>query len=306
MNEIAWYYGNSNYTTHPVATKRPNSICIYDMSGNVWEWCEGFYGNLPTGYLNNPRGFAYSSSANHRGGAYNSEGDCAVTRRGDSCSGSDSFEYIGFRIAMGGPTYTPEAIDLGLPSGLKWASFNIGACAPEEIGGYYAWGEIISKMDYSWATYRFMPSGYEDAAYLTKYSRNDGKTVLDLEDDVAHMQWGENWRLPSWDNYRELIEYCSWSYEYFNGKICSCATGPNGNRIILPLASAKSGTGWVNSSPGESWGFGIWGWYLCHDKPDYNEIDPNNCYTFYLVDDGTKSATYSHMAWGYQARPVKD
>lgn len=86
-----------------------------------------------------------------------------------------------------------EAIDLGLPSGLKWASCNVGASSPEEYGGYFAWGEIEEKSDYSWDTYKWCKGSSES---MTKYCTNsnygtvDNKTILDPEDDVAHVKWG--------------------------------------------------------------------------------------------------------------------
>ena len=84
-----------------------------------------------------------------------------------------------------------EAIDLGLPSGVKWASFNVGATKPEEVGEYYAWGETSTKQDYSLETYKW----YDGA--FTKYNVDDNKIVLDLEDDVAHVKWGDDWRIPT-------------------------------------------------------------------------------------------------------------
>ena len=96
-----------------------------------------------------------------------------------------------------------QAVDLGLPSGLKWASCNIGATTPEEYGYYYAWGETTTKADYSWETYKYA-NGAKNK--LTKYCTDasygdngfaDNKTTLDLEDDAAHVKWGGSWRMPT-------------------------------------------------------------------------------------------------------------
>ena len=96
-----------------------------------------------------------------------------------------------------------QAVDLGLPSGLKWASCNVGATTPEGYGDYFAWGETATKKDYSWATYKHANG---DKNKLTKYCTdasygNDGftddKTTLDPEDDAATANWGKEWRMPT-------------------------------------------------------------------------------------------------------------
>ena len=86
-----------------------------------------------------------------------------------------------------------EYVDLGLPSGTMWATCNIGANYPEDYGDYYAWGETETKSNYDWSTYKWC-KGSEDT--LTKYCTDndygtvDNKTVLDPEDDAAHVKWG--------------------------------------------------------------------------------------------------------------------
>lgn len=87
-----------------------------------------------------------------------------------------------------------EYVDLGLPSGLKWATCNVDATTPEEYGGYYAWGETEEKENYCWNTYKWCN---DSLSTLTKYCTDDSygiivdnKTILDPEDDVAHVKWG--------------------------------------------------------------------------------------------------------------------
>ena len=86
-----------------------------------------------------------------------------------------------------------EYVDLGLPSGTKWATCNVGASSPEDYGEYYAWGETETKSTYDWRTYKWC-KGSNDT--MTKYCTSsssgtvDNKTVLDPEDDVAHVKWG--------------------------------------------------------------------------------------------------------------------
>ncbi|MBO5975390.1 MAG: hypothetical protein J6P95_06730, partial [Paludibacteraceae bacterium] len=91
-------------------------------------------------------------------------------------------------------------IDLGLPSGLKWATCNVGADSPEEYGDYFAWGETTSKTTYDWSTYKWCNGSYYT---MTKYCDNsyygivDDKTVLDPEDDAAFVNMGGSWRMPT-------------------------------------------------------------------------------------------------------------
>ena len=142
------------------------------------------------------------------------------------------------------PTPQYEAIDLGLPSGLKWASFNVGATKPEELGGYYAWGETEEKDDYSWSTYKWCNG---TSRTMTKYSTDsyygtvDNKTVLDLEDDVAHVKWGGNWRMPSLDEIKELRNNCTWQWTSVNGVDGYKVIGTNGNSIFLPATGYRYG-----------------------------------------------------------------
>ena len=137
-----------------------------------------------------------------------------------------------------------EAVDLGLS--VKWASFNVGATKPEEYGGYYAWGETEEKEDYYWETYKWCNGSYDTMTkYCTSssYGTVDNKTVLDPEDDVAHVKWGGDWRMPTTEEQQELIYNCSWEWTALNGVNGYKVTGPNGNSIFLPAAGYRSGAG---------------------------------------------------------------
>ena len=139
-----------------------------------------------------------------------------------------------------------EYIDLGLPSGLKWATCNVGASSPEEFGGYYAWGETEEKDNYSWSTYKWCRGSYDtQTKYCTdsSYGTVDNKTVLDPEDDVAHVKWGGTWRMPTLDEQKELLNKCTWNWTTQNGVNGYKVTGPNGNSIFLPAAGYRDGTG---------------------------------------------------------------
>ncbi len=140
---------------------------------------------------------------------------------------------------------THETVDLGLPSGIRWATCNVGASAPHETGCYFAWGETDPKATYDWDTYKWC-KGSENT--LTKYCNNfsygsdgfaDNKVFLDAEDDVAIANWGGGYRMPTYGEFMELSEKCTWTWETSNGVRGYTVTGTNGNSIFLrPLATA--------------------------------------------------------------------
>lgn len=157
-----------------------------------------------------------------------------------------------------------EAVDLGLPSGLKWASFNLGASKPEEYGDYFAWGETepyYSSLDpliwktgkeegYSWASYKWCMGSYDT---LTKYCNRsvlayngftDDKTVLDPEDDAAYVNLGGIWRMPTDAEWEELIDNCTCEWTPMNGvngmKVTSNKPGYTDKYIFLPAAGHRN------------------------------------------------------------------
>ena len=125
-----------------------------------------------------------------------------------------------------------EAIDLGLPSGTLWASWNIGASAPEECGNYYAWGELEEKDCYDWNTYI--------QCYGTSYTCNDiGEDISETNYDVAHVKWGGLWQMPTIEQIEELIENCTRTWTQQNGVSGTLVTGPSGNSIFLPAIGLR-------------------------------------------------------------------
>lgn len=122
----------------------------------------------------------------------------------------------------------PHAIDLGLPSGTKWACCNVGATKPEEYGGYYAWGETNEKSYYDKESYAFYNSS---TGFISL-----GNDISGTSNDVAHMLWGGAWTMPSYDNQVEMVENCNCEITIFNGVKGGIVTGPNGGHIFLPAA----------------------------------------------------------------------
>ena len=157
-----------------------------------------------------------------------------------------------------------EPVDMGLS--VAWATCNVGASAPEQYGSYYAWGEITTKSKYNWESYRFRISGYNDeyvkfSKYVTDpaHGTYDGKLMLDREDDVARVEWGGRWRIPTWDEVTELVEQCTWTWTMLNGvKGHLVESTLNGNSIFIPAAgyyrdtsvqeSGSVGGFWANST----------------------------------------------------------
>lgn len=133
-------------------------------------------------------------------------------------------------------------IDLGLPSGLKWATMNVGATTPEGYGDYFAWGETSSKDDYSWSTY----FDSNDGENFTKYYNGGGKTTLEPENDAAHVNWGGNWRMPTYAELDELKTKCTWTPTTLNNISGFEVKGSNDNTIFLPVAGCYNGSSLYN------------------------------------------------------------
>ena len=140
-----------------------------------------------------------------------------------------------------------DYVDLGLPSGTKWATTNVGATTPEDRGNTYAWGEIETKTYYSQDNYRFwIPSNtsyVNFSKYVTSsmYGNVDNKTILELSDDAANYNWGGNWRIPSKVELNELKDNCQWIYTKRNNSLGYLVLSKtNNNWIFLPETGSSS------------------------------------------------------------------
>ena len=139
-----------------------------------------------------------------------------------------------------------EAVDLGLPSGTKWANMNVGATTETEYGDYFAWGEVTPKTDYSWSTYAWGSSTTNLTKYNTDPSKGtvDNKTVLDPEDDAAHVNMGGDWYMPTREECQELLDNTTaeWVTDYNGSGVNGYTFTGNGNTIFLPAAGHFNGT----------------------------------------------------------------
>lgn len=190
-----------------------------------------------------------------------------------------------------------ETVDLGLPSGAKWASFNVGASSPEGYGYYYAWGETAPKAEYSWSTYRF---GEERS--LTKYCNTSGYgkdgftdalTQLEYADDVVRQMLGGNWVMPTHDDWIELKENCTWSWTTQNGVSGLLIVSKNNdNTLFLPGAGEK-----INNEVQESGQYGYY-WSSSYYGGPYG-------WGAYVRFDGLLDHNSLYRPYGMSVRPVK-
>ncbi|MBR5638636.1 MAG: hypothetical protein IKW83_02620 [Muribaculaceae bacterium] len=141
-------------------------------------------------------------------------------------------------------TNHPHIIDLGLPSGTKWACCNIGANIPTECGYYFAWGETTPKTHCTKTNYKWYSYGNDHN--ITKYCCNssfgtvDNRTELEPEDDAAYVNWGPEWRTPALRQLYELRNNCTSKWINVNGMGGYLfKSNINGRAVFLPAA------GWV-------------------------------------------------------------
>lgn len=183
-----------------------------------------------------------------------------------------------------------KAVDLGLPSGTKWASYNVGAYAADDYGGYYSWGETDEKDSYYKSDYKFYDESNQ--SYL-----DIGESIIGTEYDVATVRWGSSWHMPTREQIEELINNCTTIYGHTNKGIYGIQfTGPNGNKIFFPAAGYKRESDFYRpNSEGNYWSGDLmkWGSYVADDM----------CF---ILDISNKSASgYQTFRYeGISVRPV--
>ena len=185
-----------------------------------------------------------------------------------------------FSVSGKGQINGHDYVDLGLPSGLKWATCNVGASRPEDYGDYYAWGEIQTKSEYT------------EENSLT-YRKDIGNISGNSRYDVARAQWGSSWRLPTLAEIKELKDQCKWEWTTVGGHEGYRVTGPNGNSMFLPAAGYRYGTG-VNGqgSRGDFWAGTL-----------YEGVSVSRaCYLY----SGSASWDHGSRGFGRSVRPVSE
>lgn len=128
--------------------------------------------------------------------------------------------------------FAQEAIDLGLS--VLWSNMNLGATTPYEEGDYFAWAETKPKEDYTWETYFDVKTIKPSLTFKTFIV---GCEIEGSIYDAARINLGDNWRLPTVDDWQEMYEKCKISMSEGGVQV----TGPNGNSIIFPATGLYSG-----------------------------------------------------------------
>lgn len=185
-----------------------------------------------------------------------------------------------------------EYVDLGLS--VKWATMNIGAESQSDYGDYFMWGETDPKQLFQWETYSLWNN-----KVLMKYNKDDGRTVLQLADDAAHIKWGKGWRIPTKEEAEELASRCTITWiTKENGGPGNLFTGPNGNSIFFPTSGFMYGTVLYDASDGLA---RLW---------TSTVAESNDLFNAYILDlyfgDGTVTGNNTERCTGLPIRPVAD
>lgn len=186
-------------------------------------------------------------------------------------------------------------VDLGLPSGILWAKYNVGATSPEEYGGYYAWGETEEKSSYTWENYKYATFlGYDEWGNPIYECEYIGDNISGTIYDVAHVQWGDGARLPSISDINELLDFCNIKYGQYQNVEGAYLIGPNANTIFLPFGGYVYGS--RIDDKGEYGTF--WSGIQSEEYQDYAR---------YLESEYNETDTDSELRMtGRTVRPVKD
>ncbi len=193
-----------------------------------------------------------------------------------------------------------EWVDLGLS--VKWATCNIGASSPSEYGMYFAWGEIVEKEKYIWKNYRFRKRGNSlESVTFSRYNTKEDKgvvdnhTILSRDDDAAAFNWGKQWRIPTQEEWDELLRNCILTLVREDGKLGALVRSKiNGNCIFLPAAGYRQDTRHLDeNSIGHYWSSSL------------NAAKPSFAFRMYFTPQRVETYN-SFRSDGFSIRPVTE
>ena len=199
-------------------------------------------------------------------------------------------------------TITAFYVDLGLPSGLLWATCNVGADTPEGYGDYFAWGETVPKNYYNWSTYQYCNGSATNPAFFKYCPKSnwgyngftDDLTILEPGDDAAIANKGINFRMPTQVEFQELYNNTTMTSTQQNGVNGCLFTAANGSSLFLPAA----GSLYFDSLSDE----GSYGYYWSSSL--YSNINmPYNAWNFVFPMDNYMDGSYRSR--GFTVRPVR-
>ena len=239
--------------------------------------------------------------------------------------GKRRYDGISIRPVKGPGVPVPnDCVDLGLASGLLWAKCNIGTTDPTQLGDYYAWGETSTTKKYNNAYYKhYKTDEYGSIKKILKYNEEDGKTVLDLEDDAARANFGVGYRIPTQEDWKELLEDCKWEavtatlpivVDPSQKKIIARwkVTGPNGNSIVLPATIGFRCEG-VHDATDMNTYYTTTDLYPAKDSPDDYKYQLAAAFTWPIFAEDASSTSIEESwfgsiirSYGIVVRPVFD
>lgn len=224
---------------------------------------------------------------------------------------TDATDKYPVRLMYKDPYNGHEYVDLGLPSGIMWATCNVGATTPEEYGDYFAWGEtapyyntpITNPINWKGGkTKGYVWQSYPGFTKLTEFTEwdlapYDDNKILKPEYDAAHVNWEGNWRMPTKEEQKELINNCDWTWQEnynstgVNGYLVTSKT--NGNSIFLPASGYRSDSSLNNV-----------GSYVTYWSSSRYENFPSGAYYLRRISGSDITVDYHHRFYGHTVRPV--
>lgn len=204
-----------------------------------------------------------------------------------------------------------QEVELGLS--VKWANVNLGVQNADEQGDHYAWGEIESGDKFGWCYYEHNDSAHSCSSilYLTKYCFDKYGEINDVEpgaelhllDDAAYIKWGDGWRMPSAEEFEELIKECEWYYD--KAEKTFTAKGPNGNSIQFPAPGYSFGNRKYSSEQSNAYATGA---YWTRELSEFSSADAKIVMMSAGADGKVKLSLNPgfNRCFGLPIRPVKE